>query len=81
MATTLIVTCSAKDQNHNIIAIGGAGWYHTAQVAIANIRNDTASYRLLRANGPLVRPYGSDHLTSEADAVTGNNLASIPNCV
>lgn len=81
MATTHIVTCSAKDQNGNIIGIGGSGWYHTAPVAIANIRNDSASYRLLRANGPLVRPYGSEHLTSEADAITGNNLASIPNCV
>lgn len=80
MATTLIVMCSSKDQQGNIIGIGGANWQHTAATAIQNLRNGIHEYRLLRANGPLVRPYGTNHLTSDRDGVTGNNLDSIPNC-
>ncbi|MFV8756560.1 DUF3892 domain-containing protein [Nannocystaceae bacterium ST9] len=80
MATKLIVTCSTKDGSRNITGIGGSGWRHAAALAITNIRANTHEYRLLRADGPLVRPYGTQHLTSEADAITGNNLASIPDC-
>jgi hypothetical protein len=80
MAIQLIVTCSTKDVSGNITGIGGSGWYHTSASAISNIRNNLYEYRLLRSNGPLVRPYGTHFLTSEADSVTRNNLASIPNC-
>lgn len=80
MAIQLIVTCSTKDIRRNITGIGGPGWRHAAATAIANIRGNVHEYRLLRADGPLVRPYDTHFLTSDRDAKTSNNLDSIPDC-
>lgn len=76
----LIVKHSRKDKSRNVIAICGDGWTVDAAQAIANIRNETHEYRVLRADGPLVRPYGDSYLRSDKDAVTGNNLDSLPDC-
>ena len=81
MATqTLIVKRSRKDSSRNITAICGDSWTHAAATAIANIRAGTHEYRVLRADGPYVRPYGTNFLRSEKDAKTGNNLDSLPDC-
>lgn len=77
---TLIVTRSGKDQSGNITSICGANWHHDSATAIANIRAGTHEYRVLRQNGPYVRPYGDKFLRSDPDSVTGNNLESLPNC-
>lgn len=77
---TFIVKRSRKDQSRNVIAICGDGGTVDAAQAIANIRNETHEYRVLRADGPYVRPYGDKHLRSDKDSVTGNNLDSLPDC-
>jgi hypothetical protein len=77
---TLIVDRSGKDTKGNVIKICGNGWAHTATLAIANIRAQTHEYRVLRANGPYVRPYGDSFLRSDQDPTTGNNLDNLPDC-
>jgi hypothetical protein len=81
---TLIVTCASKDQSGNVIAIGGFAeglrWRHTSEQAIAYIRSGTHEYRVARANGPYVRPYGDRFLRSDPDPSTTNNLESLPSC-
>lgn len=77
---TLVVKRSRKDQSRNVVAICGDGWNVDAAQAIANIRKETHEYRVLRADGPYVRPYGDRFLRSDKDAVTGNNLDSLPDC-
>lgn len=76
----LIVERSRKDWSRNVIAICGDGWSFDAAEAITNIRNETHEYRVLRADGPYVRPYGDSYLRSDKDSVTGNNLDSLPDC-
>jgi hypothetical protein len=76
----LIVLRSRKDHVGNIIGICGDGWVVDAPTAIIHIRNETHEYRVLRLDGPYVRPYGDKYLRSDKDAVTGNNLDSLPNC-
>lgn len=81
MATqTLIVTCAQKDDAGNITGIGGPGWFHPAQQVIAAIRNSSHQYRVLRADGPHVRPYATQYLRSDKDPHTGNNLDNLPLC-
>ena len=80
MTTTLIVERSRKDAAGNVIAICGAGFTHDAATAITNIRSQAFQYRVLRTDGPHVRPYGTHFLTSDPDSKTGNNLQSLPAC-
>jgi hypothetical protein len=77
---TFIVDRSRKDSRGNVVGLCGNGWSLGATEAIIQIRNQTHEYRVLRADGPFVRPYGEGYLRSDKDLVTGNNLDSLPDC-
>ncbi len=77
---TRIVTHSRKDSQRNIIGVGGAFGYQPASTVTQELRAGTYEYRVLRVNGPLVRPYGAGFLRSDRDSQTNNNLDDLPDC-
>lgn len=77
---TRIVTHSRKDRQRNIIGVGGAFGYQPASAVIEELRANTHEYRVLRLDGPLVRPLGDQFLRSDPDTRTNNNLDDLPDC-
>ena len=77
---TRIVTHSRKDRQRNIIGVGGAFGYQPASTVIEELRANTYQYRVLRLDGPLVRPFGNQFLRSDPDPQTNNNLDDLPDC-
>jgi len=87
--TSLQVICIRKRGDHynpheRIQGIGGSGWYHTEDQAIANIEKGTHTYYVSVA-GRSVRVVvavhnGRKYLKTEADDYSPNNLLALPEC-
>lgn len=84
----LRVTCIRRDgtdADRRIDGIGGVGFYHTIDQAIAFILNGTNQY-WTHVQGKSVwvevayRPNGVAYLKTENDGFPPNNLLSLPEC-
>jgi Protein of unknown function (DUF3892) len=86
---SLQVTCITKRGNHynpheRIAAIGGAGWYHAEDQAIANIERGINSYYVSvggRTVPVIVATHnGRKYLKTVADGYSPDNLLALPEC-
>lgn len=85
----LQVKCITKRGSHynpheRIAAIGGDGWYHSEDEAIANIERGVHNY-YVSVNGRLVRVVvavhnGRKYLKTDPDGYSPNNLLALPEC-
>jgi len=79
------ITRDGSDQDRRIDAVGGDGFYHTIEQAIAYIKNSTHRY-WTHVQGKSVwvvvarRPNGVEYLKTEDDGFPPNNLLSLPEC-
>ena len=85
----LRITCITKLPNHEdrhrrIQAVGGDGWKHSEETAIANVKRDPESYWVTEQGKSLwviVRQHdGRDYLKTQNDRFLPDNLLSLPEC-
>lgn len=85
----LEVKCINKSDRSNpherILRIGGHGWEHTQEQAIAWIENETFRYYVNQGGHQVdvivaKSPYGHKYLKTTADGEHPNNLLSLPEC-
>jgi hypothetical protein len=79
------ITPDGSDADRRIDAVGGNGFYHTIEEAIAFIQSGTHRY-WTHVQGKSVwvevahRPKGVAYLKTEDDGFPPNNLLSLPDC-
>ena len=73
------ITRTVKDEEGDIIAIGGAWGQEFVQVAIGQIESGEKEYRIGDTGvHPVHRVDGVSYLRSDPDGNTGNNLDNLP---
>ena len=85
----LQITCITKLPNHQdrhrrVQAVGGSGFYHSEDEAIANVKRDPQSYYVSEQGETVwvvVRNHeGRDYLKTQNDRFLPDNLLSLPEC-
>lgn len=85
----LEVKCINKSDRYNpherILRIGGHGWEHTQEQAIAWIENGTFTYYVSQGGRQVdvivaTSSHGHKYLKTTADGEHPNNLLSLPEC-
>lgn len=78
------VTRSQKDREGDIIGLCGAGWNHTKDQVVTNIRLRGYTYSVtVGSRTTYVRvaiKSGNYYLTTNPDGFTPNNLDDLPDC-
>ena len=86
---TLRITCITKLPNHpdrhrRIQAVGGNGWKHSEDTAIANVKRDPNAYEVSEQGKTvkvIVRTHdGRDYLKTQNDRFLPDNLLYLPEC-
>jgi hypothetical protein len=72
------------DAHERIQGIGGDGWYHAEDSAIADLEAGTSTYYVLvdgrEVNVVVASHNGRKYLKTEADGYSPNNLLALPEC-
>ncbi|WP_050385984.1 DUF3892 domain-containing protein [Bradyrhizobium pachyrhizi] len=84
------ITCIVKlpthqDHHRRIQAVGGSGWQHPEETAIANVKRDPDAYEVTE-QGKMAKVVvkthdGREYLKTENDRFLPDNLLSLDDCL